>query len=120
MAKQPSQGSLLDLKAITDEHVNRFAAEGRAPVKGAKRNVRLTTNQFDKPSPGLVKRLAHEARNEDKRSFVGDELSKSTRANLEAKAIKYEAMSRGDFSGLTERELAEVVVDVSLRIRVAI
>jgi large subunit ribosomal protein L24e len=118
MAKQPSQGSLLDLKAITDEHVNRFAAEGRAPVKGAKRNVRLNTNQFDKPSPGLVKRLAHEARNEDKRSFVGDD--KSTRANLEAKALKYEAMSRGDFSGLTERELAEVVVDVSLSESVAI
>lgn len=29
-----------------------------------------------------------------------------------AKARKYDAMKRGDYSGMTERELAEVVVDV--------
>ena len=32
-----SQASLVDLKAITAEHVHRFAAEGRSAVKGAPR-----------------------------------------------------------------------------------
>jgi hypothetical protein len=31
---------------------------------------------------------------------------------MEAKAAKYAAMKRGDFSGLTERELEEGVLDV--------
>lgn len=30
-----------------------------------------------------------------------------------AKAKKYDAMRRGDYSGMTDKELAEVVVDVS-------
>jgi hypothetical protein len=33
---------------------------------------------------------------------------------MEEKARKYDALSRGDYSGLTERERAEAVIDVSV------
>jgi hypothetical protein len=32
---------------------------------------------------------------------------------MERKAKKYDAMARGDYSGMTDREMAEAVIDVS-------
>ena len=113
-----SQGTLLDLKAITAEHVDKFSKEGRQATKGSKRTkaATLSKDPFDRPSPGLIKRLAAEARNDaKKRHFQDDPNGPSQderRAILEAKARKYEQMSRGDYSGLTEKELAEAVIDV--------
>jgi hypothetical protein len=128
-----SQGSILQLKALTAEHVDRFAKEGKKAIKGQPRNKVLTVNHallspafiqlmwiqtkdpFAKPSPGLVKRLAAEARNDAKRRHFQDEAGPSDeqrRANMEMKAKKYDAMRRGDYSGMNERELAEGVIDV--------
>ncbi|KAK4688676.1 hypothetical protein P7C73_g1430, partial [Tremellales sp. Uapishka_1] len=115
-----SQASLLDLKAITAEHADTFAKEGRAPVKGAsrRRNGQLKAEAKDpflRPSPGLIKRMALEARNDAKRRHFQDEGGPSEeqrRDILAAKAVKYEAMRRGDYSASTERELAESSIDV--------
>ncbi|OCF35207.1 hypothetical protein I317_02277 [Kwoniella heveanensis CBS 569] len=111
-----SQASLLDLKAITAEHVDRFAKEGRKAVKGAPRQRALEKSRdpFDRPSPGLVKRLAAEARNDAKRRRLdsGDGPNEEQRqAILKAKAKKYQAIRRGDFSGLSGKELEEAVID---------
>ena len=70
---------------------------------------------FDRPSPGLVKRLAAEARNDAKRRHFQDEggpNAEQRRDILAAKAKIYEAMSKGDYSALTDRELAESNIDV--------
>lgn len=40
-ASNISRGTLLDLKAITAEHVDRFAKEGKGPVKGHPRKQHL-------------------------------------------------------------------------------
>ncbi|WVQ96031.1 hypothetical protein IAU59_003131 [Kwoniella sp. CBS 9459] len=111
-----SQASLLDLKAITAEHVDRFSKEGRKAVKGAPRQRALEKSRdpFDRPSPGLVKRLAAEARNDAKRRrFDSDDgpNEEQRQAILKAKAKKYEAIRRGDFSGLSGKELEEAVID---------
>ena len=74
-------------------------------------------NRFDRPSPGLIKRLAAEARNDAKRRHFQDEDGPSEEQRKEiliAKARKYEAMRRGDYSALTDKELSESVIDVSL------
>lgn len=117
-----SQGSLLELKAITAEHADRLAKEGKSAVRGAPRKTQdklKDKNPFNRKSPGLLKRLAREVRNDaKKRHFVDDGIGPSDdqrRSILEAKARKYEAMSRGDFSGMSERELAEATIDVSGR-----
>lgn len=76
---------------------------------------RQSKDPFDRPSPGLIKRLAAEARNDAKRRVFQDEAGPSDherRQIMLAKARKYEAMRRGDYSGLTEKEIAEGVLDV--------
>lgn len=138
-ASNISHGTLLDLKAITAEHVDRFAKEGKGPVKGHPRKqhiqkvVRLSlpnrspTNgsiipqqsrdPFDKPSPGLVKRLAAEARNDAKRRRFdndGGPTEEERRDILKAKAKKYEQIKKGDFSGLSQKEIEEAAIDVSI------
>lgn len=119
MSNNVSQASLLGLKAITAEHADRFDKEGRTAVRGASRSkqVEKVKDPFLRPSPGLVKRMAREARNEAKRRHFADDGSgpsdEQRRAILEAKAKKYEALKRGDLSGFTERELAETNIDVS-------
>jgi large subunit ribosomal protein L24e len=45
-----SSGSLLDLKAIAAEHVDRFEKEGRSAVRG-QRNKRLTKVRSRSVSP---------------------------------------------------------------------
>ncbi|RXK35450.1 hypothetical protein M231_07305 [Tremella mesenterica] len=109
-----SQASLLDLKAITAEHVDRFSKEGRSAQRSVKRAKLESKDPFDRPSPGLIKRLAAEARNDAKRRHFQDEAGPSDeqrRRIMEAKAKKYEQLRRGDYSGMTERELAEAVID---------
>ncbi|EIW71548.1 hypothetical protein TREMEDRAFT_73338 [Tremella mesenterica DSM 1558] len=109
-----SQASLLDLKAITAEHVDRFSKEGRSAQRSVKRAKLESKDPFDRPSPGLIKRLAAEAKNDAKRRHFQDEAGPSDeqrRRILEAKAKKYEQLRRGDHSGMTERELAEAVID---------
>jgi large subunit ribosomal protein L24e len=73
---------------------------------------------FAKPSPGLVKRLAAEARIDSKRRVFQDDndgpSAEQRREIMEAKARKYEALKRGDFSGMTEKERMESVIDVRL------
>ncbi|OXB35919.1 hypothetical protein J007_04334 [Cryptococcus neoformans] len=115
-ANNISHGALLDLKAITAEHVDRFAKEGRGPVKGLprKRHIQKSRNPFDKPSPGLVKRLAAEARNDAKRRRFdndGGPTEEERREILKAKARKYEQIKKGDFSGLSQKEIEEAVID---------
>ncbi|KAL1406453.1 hypothetical protein Q8F55_008152 [Vanrija albida] len=108
-----SQASLLELKAITAEHADKFAKEGKGAVRGAPRPKVLDKDPFLRPSPGLVKRLAREARNDAKqRHFDASGPSdEQRRAILEAKARKYDQLARGDLSGLSERELAEATID---------
>ncbi|WOO83982.1 putative protein [Vanrija pseudolonga] len=112
-----SQASLLELKAITAEHADKFAKEGKGAVRGAPRPKALDKakekDPFLRPSPGLVKRLAREARNDAKqRHFDASGPSdEQRRAILEAKARKYDQLARGDYSGLSERELAEATID---------
>lgn len=72
---------------------------------------------FARPSPGLVKRLAAEARTDAKRRVFQDEGGPSEEQRREimlAKAKKYEALRRGDLSGLTQKEIDESVIDVCL------
>lgn len=72
---------------------------------------------FARPSPGLVKRLAAEARTDAKRRVFQDEGGPSEEQRREimlAKAKKYEALRRGDLSGLTQKEIDESVIDVGL------
>ncbi|KLT46559.1 hypothetical protein CC85DRAFT_306233 [Cutaneotrichosporon oleaginosum] len=115
MSNTVSQASLLALKAVTAEHEERFEKEGRAAKRGAVRikAVDKIKDPFLRPSPGLVKRLAREARNEANRRHFDDEgpSDEQRRAILEAKARKYDALKRGDLSGFTERELAEANID---------
>ncbi|ALO69294.1 hypothetical protein CNG02930 [Cryptococcus deneoformans JEC21] len=115
-ASNISRGALLDLKAITAEHVDRFAKEGRGPVKGLprKQHIQKSRDPFNKPSPGLVKRLAAEARNDAKRRRFDDEggpTEEERREILKAKAKKYEQIKKGDFSGLSQKEIEEAVID---------
>lgn len=113
-----SQASLLGLKALTAEHADRFKKEGRTAVKGARKDrpEKVARDPFDRPSPGLVKRLAREARNDAKRRHFADDpdgpSEDQRRAILEAKARRYEQLARGG-EGLSERELAEATIDVS-------
>lgn len=116
-----AHGSLLELKAITAEHADRFAKEGKQAVRGGPRTRGLdvkskSKDQFDRPSPGLVKRLAREAKADAKKRHFADDGSgvseEQRRAIMEAKAKKYEALKRGDVSGFSERELAEANIDV--------
>ncbi len=117
MSNNVSQASLLGLKAITAEHAERFEKEGRSATRGSARPkaVEKIKDPFLRPSPGLVKRLAREARNDSKRRHFDDDgpSDEQRRAILEAKAKKYDALKRGDLSGFTERELAEANIDVS-------
>jgi large subunit ribosomal protein L24e len=117
MSNNVSQASLLGLKAITAEHAERFEKEGRSATRGSARPkaVEKIKDPFLRPSPGLVKRLAREARNDSKRRHFDDEgpSDEQRRAILEAKAKKYDALKRGDLSGFTDRELAEANIDVS-------
>ncbi|WWC92755.1 uncharacterized protein L201_007714 [Kwoniella dendrophila CBS 6074] len=111
-----SQGSLLDLRAITAEHVDKFAKEGRKAVKGQPRNRNLEKSKdpFDRPSPGLVKRLAAEARNDAKSRRFAQEDGPSEEQRqqiLKAKAKKYQAIRKGDFSGMSQKEMEEAVID---------
>ncbi|GMK55343.1 hypothetical protein CspeluHIS016_0203990 [Cutaneotrichosporon spelunceum] len=110
-----SQASLLGLKAITAEHAERFEKEGRTATRGAPRPkaVEKIKDPFLRPSPGLVKRLAREARNDAKRRHFDDDgpSDEQRRVILEAKARKYDALKRGDLSSFTERELAEANID---------
>jgi hypothetical protein len=66
----------------------------------------------------LVKRLAAEARHDSKRRVFQDEgegpSAEQRRDIMEMKARKYEAFKRGDFSGMTEKERVESVIDVRL------
>jgi len=65
----------------------------------------------------LIKRLAAEARTDAKRRHFQDEGGPSEeqrREILRVKAEKYEAMRRGDYSALTDKELAESVIDVRI------
>ncbi|WVO21560.1 uncharacterized protein IAS62_002869 [Cryptococcus decagattii] len=115
-ASNISHGTLLDLKAITAEHVDRFAKEGKGPVKGhpRKRHIQKSRDPFDKPSPGLVKRLAAEARNDAKRRRFdndGGPTEEERRDILKAKAKKYEQIKKGDFSGLSQKEIEEAAID---------
>ncbi|WVO17185.1 hypothetical protein L204_104877 [Cryptococcus depauperatus] len=111
-----SHGTLVDLKAITAEHIDRFVREGKAPVKGQPRRQHLQKSKdpFDRPSPGLIKRLAAEARNDAKRRHFQDEGGpgeEERKEILKAKARKYESIKRGDYSGLTKKEWEEAVID---------
>ncbi|KIR68149.1 hypothetical protein I314_01643 [Cryptococcus bacillisporus CA1873] len=115
-ASNISHGTLLDLKAITAEHVDRFAKEGKGPVKGhpRKQHIQKSRDPFDKPSPGLVKRLAAEARNDAKRRRFDNDAGpteEERRDILKAKAKKYEQIKKGDFSGLSQKEIEEAVID---------
>jgi large subunit ribosomal protein L24e len=122
-----SQGSLLELKAITAEHADRLSKEGRTAVRGARSHVDKVKDKdkerdpFLRPSPGLVKRLAREARNDAKRRVFDDDTvnDEQRRAILEAKTRKYDALKRGDLSGFSERELAEAAIDVSVNVQVS-
>lgn len=107
------QSSLLDLKAVAAEQADNFSKEGRTASKRIKREHK--SDPFDRPNPGLVKRLAAEARNDAKRRHFDDAgpSDAQRRAILERKAEKYDALARGDFSGMTEKEMAEAVIDVS-------
>jgi large subunit ribosomal protein L24e len=71
---------------------------------------------FARPSPGLVKRLAAEARYDAKRRrFDGDDAGPSDAERqriMEAKAKRYDRIKRGDLSGMTEREIKEAALDV--------
>lgn len=70
---------------------------------------------FAKPSPGLVKRLAAEARTDAKRRVFQDEGGPSEEQRREimlSKAKKYDAIRRGDLSGLSKKEIEESVIDV--------
>ena len=64
----------------------------------------------------MVKRLAAEARSDAKRRVFQDEADgpseEQRRDIMEMKARKYEAFKRGDFSGMTEKERMESVIDV--------
>ena len=108
-----SQTTLLGLRAIAAEHVDRFAKEGKTATR-AHRPVAVTKDPFARPSPGLIKRLAAEARDDTKRRVFQDEglTDEQRKVILRAKAKKYRALRRGDLSGLSEKELAESVLDV--------
>jgi len=71
---------------------------------------------FARPSPGLVKRLAAEARTDAKRRVFQDEdggpSDEQRREIMLAKAKKYDALKRGDYSGMSEKEIQESVIDV--------
>ena len=71
---------------------------------------------FARPSPGLVKRLAAEARYDAKRRrFDGDDAGPSDAERqriMEAKAERYDRTKKGDLSGMTEREIKEAALDV--------
>lgn len=120
MASKPSNthSSLLELKAITAEHADQFAKQGRTAVRGGPRSKVQdvkSKDQFDRPSPGLVKRLAREARADAKTRHFTDGSGvneEQRRLIMEAKAKKYDALKRGDLEGFTERELAEANIDV--------
>ncbi|ODN72929.1 hypothetical protein L202_08344 [Cryptococcus amylolentus CBS 6039] len=115
---QPPHGSMLELRALAAEHVDKFAKEGRQAVKGQSRTTQLQkasrADPFLKQSPGLVKRLAAEARNDAKRRRFADEDGpdeEQRREILKAKARKYEQIQRGDYSGLSKKEIEEAVID---------
>lgn len=120
----PSQSSLLDLKALTAEHADRLAKEGKRYTKGAPRPPTTSSqvaskDPFNRPSPGLVKRLAQQARSDAKRRVFSDTdgVDEDTRrAIMEQKARRYEQLAKGDFSGMSEREMAEAAIDVSIDI----
>lgn len=64
-----------------------------------------------------MKRLAAEARNDAKRRRFdndGGPTEEERREILKAKARKYEQIKKGDFSGLSQKEIEEAVIDVSL------
>ena len=128
------QASLLELKALTAQHTDRFVREGKASVRAQARgkavdkvmDIRRPSSvirsllqlrdPFSRPSPGLVKRLATEARNDVKHRVFQDDSGPSDEqrhSNMIAKARKYDRMRRGDLSGLSEKELSESVLDVT-------
>ncbi|RSH86548.1 uncharacterized protein EHS24_004816 [Apiotrichum porosum] len=115
----PSQSSLLDLKALTAENADRLAKEGKRYTKGAPRPPTTSSqvaskDPFNRPSPGLVKRLAQQARSDAKRRVFSDTdgVDEDTRrAIMEQKARRYEQLAKGDFSGMSEREMAEAAID---------
>lgn len=107
---------------MSSRSIHRGELRLKVPIRESYMSVYLfcvahsqSKDPFDKPSPGLVKRLAAEARNEGSRRVFQDEAGPSDeqrRIIMLAKAEKYAAMKRGDFSGLTARELEEGVLDV--------
>ncbi|ORX37755.1 ribosomal protein L24e-domain-containing protein [Kockovaella imperatae] len=114
-SKSISKATLADLKAIAAEHVDQFSREGRSAVKGQRRTQLATAKDpFQRPSPGLVKRLAAEAKNDAKRRHFADDAGPSDeqrRAILKQKARQYESMMHGDLSGLSDKQLEEMTVD---------
>lgn len=85
---------------------------------GRNRLIDKVKDPFARPSPGLVKRLAAEARVDAKRRVFQDEVGgpsdEQRREIMLAKARKYEALQRGDYSGMTEKEIQESVIDVGI------
>ncbi|KAJ9091045.1 hypothetical protein QFC19_009282 [Naganishia cerealis] len=117
--KEPSaisHSTLFDLKGIVSEHVSTFDKEGRTAVKGRSkpRNEHLSKDKFARPSPGIIRRMALEARNELNRKHLAH-ISKASEEQrqeiMRIKAEKYDKLKRGDYGVLTEKELAEITVD---------
>ncbi|KAL7425136.1 hypothetical protein Q5752_000824 [Cryptotrichosporon argae] len=111
-----SQSSIIQLNAVTAELETEIANDGARHARRGTKQRRLDKHKtpFDKQSPGLLNRLAAEARNDaKKRHFANDsDMSEQQRCEvLEAKARRYDALSRGDFSGMTEKDLAEATID---------
>lgn len=73
-------------------------------------------DKFARPSPGIIKRMAMEARNDMNRKHLAH-ISKASEEQrqeiMRIKAEKYEKLRRGEYGSLTEKELAEATVDVS-------
>ncbi|KAI5453607.1 hypothetical protein NCC49_005431 [Naganishia albida] len=111
-----SQSTLFDLKGIVSEHRSTFDKEGRCAVKGRIRpkDQAMSRDKFARPSPGIIKRMAMEARNDMNRKHLAH-ISKASEEQrqeiMRIKAEKYEKLRRGEYGSLTEKELAEATVD---------
>ncbi|KAJ9103949.1 hypothetical protein QFC21_002412 [Naganishia friedmannii] len=111
-----SQSTLFDLKGIVSEHRSTFDKEGRTAVKGRSRpkSEEPSKDKFARPSPGIIKRMALEARNELNRKHLAH-ISKASEEErqqiMRIKAEKYDKLKRGDYGVLSEKELAEITVD---------
>ncbi|KAJ9120118.1 hypothetical protein QFC22_003016 [Naganishia vaughanmartiniae] len=111
-----SQSTLFDLKGIVSEHRSTFDKEGRTALKGRSRpkDEALSKDKFARPSPGIIKRMALEARNELNRkhlAHISKASEKERQEIMRIKAEKYDKLKRGDYGVLSEKELAEITVD---------